>query len=174
VTHTSGEGTSIETAMRTFQIRPLSAGDSALVARFLEEHWGSTKIVTRGRIHRADQLPGFIALQEDKPVGLLTYRIDSDECEIVTMNSLRDGMGIGSGLLNAVNHQAISAECRRLWLVTTNDNTAALRFYQNRGFELVAVYRNALEESRRLKPEIPSVGVDGIPLRDEIELELLL
>ena len=49
-----------------------------------------------------------------------------------------------------------------------------MRFYQKRGFVLVAVHRNALAESRRLKPEIPLIGIDDIPLRDEIELEMEL
>jgi hypothetical protein len=50
----------------------------------------------------------------------------------------------------------------------------AVRFYQKRGFRLVAVHRRALEETRRLKPSLPETGIDGIPLRDEIELEILL
>jgi ribosomal protein S18 acetylase RimI-like enzyme len=160
--------------MATFQIRPLNKGDRDWTVRFLEEHWHSTKIVTRGRIHYADELPGFIAVQEDEPVGLVTYRVDGDDCEIVTMNSLVGGVGIGSALLDAVKDIAASAKCKRLWLITTNDNMAALRFYQKWGFSLVAVHRDALEQLRRLKPEIPLVGIDGIPLRDEIELELLL
>ena len=64
--------------------------------------------------------------------------------------------------------------CRRVWLVTSNDNLPALRFYQRRGYELVAVHRRSLEEARRLKPEIPSTGLYGIPLRDEIELEIMV
>jgi ribosomal protein S18 acetylase RimI-like enzyme len=160
--------------MAAFQIRPLNKGDRDWIARLLEEHWHSTKVVTRGRMHYADELPGFIAVQEDKPVGLVTYRIDGGECEIVTMDSWVGGVGIGSALIDAVKDIAVSAKCKRLWLITTNDNTAALRFYQKRGFSLVAVHRNALEQSRRLKPEIPLVGIDDIPLRDEIELELLL
>ena len=60
----------------------------------------------------------------------------------------------------------------RLWVITTNDNIDALRFYQRRGFCLVRVYRGAVDRSRAsLKPEIPAVGAYGIPLRDEIELE---
>ncbi len=105
---------------------------------------------------------------------MVTYHTDGDECEVVTMNCLVKGVGIGSALLDAVKDVAASAKCKRLWLTTTNDNMAALRFYQKRGFSLVAVHRNALEQSRRLKPEIPWIGIDGIPLRDEIELELLL
>jgi RimJ/RimL family protein N-acetyltransferase len=73
-----------------------------------------------------------------------------------------------------VSNIALKAGCRRIWLITTNDNTAALRFYQKKGFSLVAVHRNAIERSRQLKPEIPETGNDGIPLRDEIELEIVL
>ncbi len=61
------------------------------------------------------------------------------------------------------------------WLMRKSyDNMNALRFYQKRRFRLIAVFPNALEESRKLKPEIPLTGIDGIPLRDEIELELIL
>ena len=137
-------------------------------------HWVSVKVVSRGRLHDADQLPGFIALMDGERVGLATYRIHSDECEIVTLNSLREGIGIGTALIEAVRSVAISNKCRRVWLITTNDNLQALRFYQRRGFSIVAVHRNALEQSRKLKPEIPLIGLDGIPLRDELELEMLL
>jgi N-acetylglutamate synthase-like GNAT family acetyltransferase len=107
-------------------------------------------------------------------VGLVTYRLAEGECELVTINSQRPGAGIGSALLEAVKEAAQKGGCRRLWLITTNDNLEALRFYQLRGFALVAVHRNALEASRRLKPQIPKVGQHGIPLRDELELELVL
>lgn len=113
-------------------------------------------------------------MRGNEPVGLATYHLDGDSCEIVTLDSLVEGRGIGSALVAEIEKAATAAGCRRLWLVTTNDNLAALRFYQKRGFVLVAVHPNALEQSRQLKPSIPTVGVDGIPLRDEIELEMLL
>lgn len=57
-----------------------------------------------------------------------------------------------------------------LWLVTTNDNVDAIRFYQRRGFRLSALRPGAVEEARRdLKAEIPEVGGYGIPMRDELE-----
>jgi ribosomal protein S18 acetylase RimI-like enzyme len=84
------------------------------------------------------------------------------------------GTGVGTALLDAVKNAAGWAGCKRLWLVTTNDNTHALRFYQKRGFHIAAVHRNALLRSRELKPEIPLAGMDGIPIRDEIELEIVL
>jgi GNAT superfamily N-acetyltransferase len=160
--------------VKVFQINPLSKHDRAWVERLLEEHWGSSVVVSCGVAHRPGALPGFVAVQGDEPVGLITYQIQGDECEIVSLNSLVEGMGVGSALIEAVEEAALAAGCRRLWLVTTNDNTHALRFYQRRGFVLVAVHRNALDRSRELKPEIPMIGMDGIPLRDEIELEMML
>jgi ribosomal protein S18 acetylase RimI-like enzyme len=160
--------------MNSLEIRRLNENDRPWIEHFLAEFWHSAKVVTRGRIHPADQLPGFIARQGDERVGLVTYHRQDNECEIVTLNSLAEHLGIGSALVAAVRNVATSSKCRRLWLITTNDNLAALRFYQKRGFSLVAVHPNALEHSRRLKPEIPLVGMDGIPLRDELELEMLL
>ena len=155
-------------------IRSIAAADHPRVCQILAEHWGSPRVVTRGRVHEADTLPGFIAELEGQPLGLVTFHIERSECEIVSLNSLRERVGIGTALLDAVRNVAAAARCHRLWLITTNDNLAAARFYQKRGWHLVAIHRNALDESRRLKPEIPQTGMDGIPLRDEIELELPL
>jgi GNAT superfamily N-acetyltransferase len=160
--------------MREFQIRPLNTNDRDWVAHLLQEWWAGPKIVTRGKLHHAVDLPGFIAVRKGKPAGLITYNITGDDCEIVSMNSLAEGKGVGSALIDAVKDTATKAGCQRLWLITTNDNTKALRFYQKRGFLLAAVHRNAIEQSRKLKPEIPLTGNDGIPIRDEIELEMFL
>lgn len=62
--------------------------------------------------------------------------------------------------------------CKRLFLSTTNDNLEALAFYQKRGFRLIRVCPNAVDEARRLKPSIPLVAGNGIAIRDELELEL--
>jgi N-acetylglutamate synthase-like GNAT family acetyltransferase len=144
------------------------------VRRLLEREWGSTRIVTRGRVHRADRLPAFVAVDRAEMIGLTTYNIEKSECEMVTLNSMREGIGIGSALVEAVKTAAVKSRCRRVWLITTNDNLKAIGFYQKRGFMLVAVHCNALEESRRLKPSIPMIGIDGISLRDEIEMEIRL
>ncbi|MBI5119231.1 GNAT family N-acetyltransferase [Candidatus Poribacteria bacterium] len=157
-----------------YRVRPLSEDDRHDMVSLLEAHWGSTKIVSRGRLHYADQLPGFLAVSGGKPVGLATYKMDGNQCEIVTLNSEVERTGIGTALIAAVKGVAVSAKCGRLWVVATNDNIAALRFYQKRGFTLVAVHRNAVEQARNLKPEIPVLGLEGIRLKDEIELEMLL
>ena len=129
-------------------------------------------IGTRGRLHDASRLPAWIATLGAQRVGLLTYRIAAQECEIVSLNSLCEGRGVASALLRRVTRSAREAGCRRLCLITSNDNLAALRFYQRRGFRLTAVYPGAIDHTRERKPEIPLLGLDGIPLRDEIELAI--
>lgn len=160
--------------MTSLEIREIHKQNLEWIRRTLESEWGSTEIVTRGRLFHADQLPGFIAFLDGQPAGLLTYRIEAKACEIVSLNSVIQGHGVGTALLENVQKVARASGCRRLWLITTNDNLQALRFYQKRGFVLVAVHRRAIEKSRAIKPTIPVIGLDGIPIRDEIELELLL
>lgn len=164
-----------------FTIRPLTVKDRTWVAQFLDEHWSSTKIVTRGQSYYGHLLPGFAAFETEPAngktaavLGLALYRVDGNQCEVMTLDSLTRDQGIGTALLDAVKTAAHEAGCKRLWLVTTNDNVRALRFYQKRGFHIAAIHVNALNESRRLKPQIPIIGQDGIPLRDEIELETIL
>lgn len=82
--------------------------------------------------------------------------------------------GTGTALVEAVRLPARRQGCTRLWVITTNDNVDAVRFYQRRGFRLVRVHRRAADRSRAsLKPETPEVGAYGIAKRDEIELEQL-
>lgn len=164
----------IQPATGSFDVRPLTEDDRSWVRSTLKRYWASTTVVTRGRVHEADELPGFAAWRDGVEVGLLTYNIEGDQCEIVTHNSLAGHGGVGSCLLAEVRKVAREAGCRRLWCVTTNDNTEAMRFYQRRDFDLVAIHRGAITEARKLKPEMPDVGLDGIPIRHEVEMEYLL
>ena len=158
--------------MDDLAIVPFGEAHRDWATALLTASWGATVVVSRGQRHDAAQLPGFVALEGETPVGLATYHIAGDDCELVTIDSTRAGAGIGTALIAAVRDAAIPAGCRRVWLITTNDNVEALRFYQRRGFLLVAVHRDAVTEARRQKPQIPLIGNHGIPLRDEIELEL--
>src|SRR5579884_502362 len=155
-------------------IRPLEPQDQEQARQFISEHWGAEIVVSHGTSYHPYMLPGFVALDGEQWVGLVTYTIEGKDCEIVSIDSDRPSLGTGNALLEAVKRAARGAGCSRIWLITTNDNLNALRFYQKRGFVLVAVHRNELEKSRQIKPEIPRIGNDGIPLRDELELELLL
>ena len=155
-------------------VRPISSPDREWLSNIMRKNWGADIVVSRGRIHDTRQLEGFLVEKDGKRAGELTYNIDREELEVVTLTSRVERSGVGSALLEATRQKATSLGCHRLWLITTNDNTDALRFYQKRGLRLVAIHVNALEQSRKLKPSISLIGRDGIPLRDEIELELPL
>jgi ribosomal protein S18 acetylase RimI-like enzyme len=155
----------------TSSLRRLTPADYPRLRQFLVEHWGGEEVISRGNIYRPEQLEGFILEDENEWVGLITFFIKEDECEVTSVDSLREGQGIGTQLIDKVIEEARARKCHRLFLITTNDNLHALGFYQKRGFKIVTVYRGAVNESRKIKPSIPFVGMDGIPLRDEIELE---
>jgi DNA-3-methyladenine glycosylase I len=161
-----------ESDMKSIQIRGRIPEDLPWVIEVLTQAWGDTRVVSSGHVHRADQLPGLVALVDGEPAGLATYKMDDEACELVTLNSLRSGLGIGSMLIEAIAKHAAEAGCVRLRLITTNDNLKALAFYQKRGFRLVEVRPDAVEQARQLKPEIPASGQDGIPIMDELVLEL--
>jgi ribosomal protein S18 acetylase RimI-like enzyme len=160
--------------MSTLHLRRLSQNDLPRLRQFWIEHWGGEEMLSRGNVYRPEQLEGFVIEETDEWMGLLTFFIKGGECEVTSLDSLREGQGIGSMLINKAVEEARARGCKRLFLITTNDNLHALGFYQKRGFEIVTVYRGAVNESRKRKPSIPLVGMGGIPLRDEIELEIKL
>ncbi|MBI5474820.1 MAG: GNAT family N-acetyltransferase [Ignavibacteriae bacterium] len=157
-----------------FTIRATTPGDRDWIKPFITDHWGSSVVVAHGTTYFPHDLPGFVAADRESYVGLISYRIAEGSCEIVTLDSTRPGLGIGTALIGAVKDKAKKFGCARLWLVTTNDNLDALGFYQKRGFVLAKLYRDAVTEARRLKPSIPLYGIESIPIRDEIELEMML
>lgn len=158
----------------SFFIRKLNSSDRDWIRKFISKNWGSEKVVVHGMIYYPYLLPGFMAIQKKKKMGLLTYHIKEDNCEIVTINSVQSGIGIGGALIDAVKDSSRQIGCKRLWLITTNDNLNAQQFYQKRGFVIDAVHKNAVDKSRKLKPEIPLFGGNGIPIKDEIEFEMVL
>ena len=158
--------------MTTVEIREATGADHDRVVRLLRDSWGSALVVSRGRVHDAAELPALLALADGGLAGVATLRTDGPDCELVTLDALIRHAGVGSALLDAAADWARDRGCRRLWLITSNDNLDAIRFYQRRGFRLVAVHRGAVDHARELKPSIPQVGLYGIPLHDELELEL--
>ena len=155
-------------------IRRLTIEDIPRLRQFWVEHWGSDFVVAHGTMYHPENVNGFVVENDNEWIGLVTFIIAKDECEVTSLDSLREGQGVGTKLIHAVVDKARNQTCKRVFLITTNDNLHALRFYQKRGFELVAVYRGAVNESRKIKPSIPLTGNDGIPIRDEIELEMKL
>ena len=143
---------------------------NALIVR----QWYTMQMVVHGESIDLGSADGYYACEGDEIVGLITYRTAGNEMEILSLDSFQEGRGIGTGLLETVVAEARETGIRRIMLVTTNDNLAALRFYQKRGFDMCRFCRNALDQSRKIKPEIPLTGMDGIPLKHEIELEMVL
>jgi ribosomal protein S18 acetylase RimI-like enzyme len=155
-------------------IHQLTTEDLPRLREYWKKHWGDEFVIAHGVIYHPDTLDGFVALDGDEWIGEITYAFSGDDCEIVSIDSLREGRGIGTTLIHAALEEARKHNCKRVFLITTNDNLNALGFYQKHGFELVAVHRGAVNESRKIKPSIPLVGMNNIPLRDEIELEMIL
>jgi ribosomal protein S18 acetylase RimI-like enzyme len=152
-------------------VRPIDAGNRAELAALVTHLWGGDTVVAHGVVFHPADLPGFLAVEGEAVVGVLTCtQVDADTIEIVTIDALDRARGIGTALLAAMATAATEQGARRLVLTTTNDNVDALRFYQRRGFHLTALRRGALTRSRELKPTIPLVGEHGIPLTDELEL----
>jgi GNAT superfamily N-acetyltransferase len=158
---------------RRISVRELQRVEAGRLAEIIRRTWGSDRMVAHGRLYEPARMPGFVAELEGEWVGHLTYEIVDGACEITLLEALREGVGVGSALIDRTVALCRDRGVRRLWLVTTNDNVDALRWYQRRGFVLAAIRRDAVTEARRtLKPEIPLIGRDGIPIRDELDLEL--
>jgi N-acetylglutamate synthase-like GNAT family acetyltransferase len=136
---------------------------------------GDDFVVSRGRISYPHKGKAFI-LEDDKGgmAGIASYEIDNNECEITLIEVFDRNKGHGTGLLEAVKHAAKAAGCRRLWLITTNNNVEARMFYQNRGMALKAVHKDAMKASRQKKPSIPLRDEKGVEIRDELEFEIIL
>ena len=140
------------------------------VQDFLQQR-DSAVVARRGQLVDALARPAVVATDARTVIGVLTYDIAGDTCEILTLHAVQQWSGVGSALVITVARLAAAAGCRRYWVVTTNDNVDALRFYQRRGFRLTHIRCGATDEARQtLKPQIPVTGNYGIPIRDELEL----
>jgi len=157
-----------------FTVEPITDKHRAFVDELIIESWSGPYITVHGVLFDARAHHGYVAVNDGVVVGYILYDVEGGDCEITVIESLRPKKGIGRALINAVVEKTKEAGCRRVWLITTNDNTHAIRFYQRYGFELRDVRINALDESRKLKPQIPLCGKDGIPIKHEFEFEIII
>ncbi|HET6498399.1 MAG TPA: GNAT family N-acetyltransferase [Coriobacteriia bacterium] len=151
------------------EIRSLDAHDRAWADALVSGHFGSTRIVSRGRLHDAALLPGLVAIRDSERAGLLLFRPEGDQCELIALVSACPRKGVATALVRSLCDRLRDLGCARAWLVTTNDNVAAQSLYRSLGWSLVAVHRGAVTHARALKPEIPLIGEGGIPIEDELE-----
>jgi N-acetylglutamate synthase-like GNAT family acetyltransferase len=147
------------------------------VKNFLKLHWGSENIVSKGKVTNASEISRVLVKDtKGEILGLATFLINNKDnsCELVSINARDTGKGIGSKLIKKVEEIAKERKVEKIWLVTTNDNYEAAVFYIKKGYRLVKVHKDALDVSRKLKPQIPLKGKHNIFLQDEWEFEKLL
>lgn len=150
-------------------LRKTKPSDKDWIDIFITEHWCSNFVVAHGCKYFPGKLQGFAAGYDYERIGLITYQIKNFRCEIVTLNSVIEGKGVGTKLMNLAEREAVKNKCKAVWLITTNDNLRAIKFYEKLGYRLVKVHQNAVEYSRKIKPDIPLIGENGIPIKDELE-----
>jgi ribosomal protein S18 acetylase RimI-like enzyme len=141
---------------------------------WFERHWGDRIVAGHGTAYSMDDVECLVADEAGRVVGAVTFCVDTDALEVVTVDADVRRRGIGRILLDAAVAEAARRGLRRVWLTTTNDNLTALAFYQAVGFRLCALRPDGVAEARRLKPTIPLVGESGLPMRDELDLERVL
>ena len=145
--------------------------DNKAVSKIIKG-WGSDVLISRGKPYKAQDLDGVLAHENGKIIGLGLYYIKNNECEIVLLETFDKNKGIGTKIIEKLTGIAKENKCNRIWLVTTNSNIDAIKFYQKRGFDISNIYINAMEEARKIKPEIPEMADNGIKIKDEIEFEI--
>lgn len=158
-----------------YRIVPIEERLRPAVQALVDASWAGPLLAVNGRLLDTRDMPGFAAVTDDcTMIGYLLYVFHSDTCEIMALESLREHEGFGTRLIEQIKMAATESGMKKVAVTTTNDNLHALRFYQKRGFVLHELRPNMLETSRKLKPGIPLLGIGGIQIRDEIELELTL
>lgn len=156
------------------EYKKLKEGNREEVNKFIKKNWYSTDMFVGGDIIDMTTIDGIVVYEEGKIVALETYRIKDKECEIISLDSLKEGQGIGTELINRVIQIAKDNLCKRVKVITTNDNIHAIEFYQKRGFDMFKLYHNAVNRARQMKPSIPLLGDNNIFINHEIEFQFLI
>lgn len=158
----------------TIKLRSSTPQDTKWLEELMDRDWGGLPLVIRGKKYYPASLNGIIAENENGIAGFLFYEVRDQDCEIIVFEIFNKFQGTGTQILNQLKEIATNKKCRRLYLMTTNDNLDALRFYQKRGFHICGIHLDSVKISRQIKPTIGITGDHGIPVRDEIDLEFLL
>jgi len=153
-------------------LRPITPEDREWIAEMIGTAFGSVRLISNEHlIEDASLLDGFAAEIDARPIGCaLINEVDGDT-ELVALVTVYRGAGVGAALLDAVVERGRRDGWKRLWLVTSNDNTDAIRVYQRAGWDWTEFRRDAITRARATRPEIPELGNHGIPVRHEIHFE---
>jgi GNAT superfamily N-acetyltransferase len=145
--------------------------DQEFIRRYWEQHRGLPIVSTRAT-YMPEDVHGLVWRDEWAEVqGLITWHIEGDWAEIVTVDAFQQGRHIGGRLIDGAEAELRRRGVARAMIVTTNDNLRALGFYVRHGYRLVKIALDDMDRVRSLKPHVPQQGQEGIPLRDMLELE---
>ena len=153
-------------------IRLATPADRPRIAELAETFWGELDVECFGHRYRVDALPGYVACDGDQIVGAVSFAREGDAVNLVMLHVLPQGQGLGAawGLIGAVAEAARAEGADRLIVATTNDDLPALGLYQRLGFVITKVLvGRVLEHHGGLVS-----GFAGIPVRDEVQMELRL
>jgi len=156
----------------SFDIRPMT--DRGALEAVLRQRWSDGGVFVRGRLIRPQDVDAYGVYLDDQLQGVATWRIEDTVFYMLTLNNLTDQRGVASALLDHMLGLARAQGFASMRVIVSNDNWPALRFYQMRGFALAELHVGVVDQMRRAMPSIPERGVEGIPMRDEFELEIAL
>ncbi|PCF86342.1 GNAT family N-acetyltransferase [Staphylococcus intermedius] len=131
-------------------------------------HFDFNMVVSSGH-YDLTQFPCIVAFEAGRIAGVLIYRTDTDILEIISLDSFRENKGIRSQLIQHVENIAQTLNIQTIQVITTNENIKALYFYQKNGYRMSNIRPNAVDIARHIKPSIPLIGDNGIPIKDEIQ-----
>jgi len=118
-----------------FEIRTAVASDRHDIEEICDRAWGETEIDAFGRTF--DVLAGhnLVAIADGKLAGLISLALDRGELAIVLLSVYPEyqGSGVGGALVEAAAALASERRLPSLKVATSNDDIAALYFYQRRG-----------------------------------------
>ncbi|MCL2864219.1 MAG: GNAT family N-acetyltransferase [Lachnospiraceae bacterium] len=154
-----------------YEICPIDDDIRRKIQPILDATWGAPYLAINGKLWDSRTMPGFAAVCGNEVLGYLLYEFHSGVCEIMVLESMTQNIGIASTLIERVKQAAKENSINKVIVQTSNDNTHAFRFYQRCGFAIREVRLGAMDAARQIKPSIPLIGEEGIPLRDEIEFE---
>ncbi len=154
--------------MEGIQLGPATASQVQVT---WDDRWGGLIVSLHREFVPADVEGLMLSTPAGEDAALVTWKVDGDAAEIVSLDALRPGHGYGSIALSAAEDVLRARGVHRLWLMTTNDNAAAIALYLRNRWRLVAVHLDHMDSVRVRKPSVPLIGENGLPLRDPWEFE---
>lgn len=157
---------------KPLEVRAAQPEDRERMEEIALHFWGETEVACFDAVYDVLELPAFVAELDGQVVGFLSYATEGERLNLVVLNVLPDyqGHGVGESLLRAVVGQGRRLGLARLVVSTSNDDLLALSFYQRAGFTIEEVVPGRILEHHGGEEE----GFAGIPVRDEVRLQLLL